>query len=346
MLALTLAVSLLSQSGPTLDERAVIAAEKAAEAAQRAADAAQKSAEALAKLAELEAAERASAAPAAPAPAAAAPVKPPSLWSGGASVGLTWLAGNSDSLTFGAAASAQRKSERFIIGLKTFAAYGENTNTLGTPVRTIVAASYGLSGQLDIRLVEKVSIIIGTGFDADYVKNVEARGFWEVGAGVLWVDVKAEDYQKVFLKTDLTFRIGYESRYNYFPGAASPCVGRDANGDPELHPVGAADTGAYPSCADPAAGGGSVLLVAPRAALAFKYALTKTIVFTDDLEIMPNIVGPTAGRVLLNNTAKVSVRVWENFGFGVSWGIKYDSIPAKDRKPFDSALIASLDATF
>jgi hypothetical protein len=337
-----LAASLLAQTPTPADERAAIAAEKAAEAAKSAAESAARAADALQKLVELEAREQGAAAPAAPA-AAPAPAAPPSLWSGGASVGLTWLSGNSESLTFAALGNIQRKSERMIIGLKTWATYGENTATFGSPVKTVVAANFGLTGQLDIRLIEKLSIIIGTGFDSDYVKNVEARGFWEVGLGVLWVDAKEEDYQKIFLKTDLTFRIAYESRYNYFP-SAKPCWQRD-----RLKPDGTLDDGSYPSCKDASVGGGSALLVAPRLALAFKYSLTKSIVFTDDFEFMPSIVKAASTdpfRALVNNTAKISVRVFTNFGLGIASQLKVDTFPAQDKKSLDHALMATVEASF
>jgi hypothetical protein len=337
-----LAASLLAQTPTTAEERAAVAAEKAADAAKSAAESAAKANEALQKLVEMEAREHA-AVPAAPAAAAPAPAAPPSLWSGGASVGLTWLTGNSDSLTFSALGSLQRKSERMIVGLKTWASYGENTATFGAPVKTVVAANFGLSGQLDIRLIEKLSVIIGTGFDSDYVKNIEARGFWEVGLGVLWVDAKEEDYQKIFLKTDLTFRVAYESRYNYFP-TAKPCWQRD-----QLKPDGTLDDGSYPSCKDASVGGGSALLVAPRLALAFKYSLTKTISFSDDFEFIPSVVRaqPTDPfRALINNTAKVSVRVFNNFGFGIASQLKVDTFPAQDKKSVDHALMATVEANF
>jgi hypothetical protein len=353
MLVASLVVALLAQTPATAEERAAAAAEAAAAAAKSAAEAAQKAADALAKLAELEAKEH-GAAPAAPA-AAPAPAAPPSLWSGGASVGLTWLTGNSESLTFGALGNLQRKSERTIIGVKTWATYGENTTTFGTPTKTVIAANFGLSGQLDIRLIEKVSIILGSGFDSDYVKNVEARGFWEAGVGVLWVDVKEEDYQKVFLKTDLTFRIGYESRYNYFPNAKTACYQPDRkNGGFKAVPTGAdvdvdGNPLALPSCADGTVGGGNALLVAPRLALAFKYSLTKTIVFTEDFEVMPSVVKaqPTDPfRALINNTAKISLRIFGNFGFGIASQLRVDTFPAADKKSVDHALLATIDTTF
>lgn len=349
MLLIPLVTVLLAQSPSTLDERAVIAAEKAADAAARAADAAQKSAEALQRLADLEAAEAAGAdAGAKPAEAAKPPAPAPSPWSGGVALGFTYLAGNSNSITFAGNANIQRKSERWIIGAKAFGAFGQTTASSATNPE-VVALNAGLTAQVDFRIIEKVSIFVQGGFDTDHVKAIEARGFGEIGVGVLWVDVKAEDYQKVMFKTDVGFRLQAEGRYNYYPTAATPCEGNnqafptgadiDANGNPiDL-----------PSCASKDGGGGTALIAAPRAALAFKFALTKTIVFTDDFEILPSVIKADPAdpaRVLLNNTAKLSLRVWENLGIGASWALKFDSFPAKGKKELDNAVIGTVDVNF
>jgi Protein of unknown function, DUF481 len=341
-------VALLAQSPSTLDERAVIAAEKAADAAARAADAAQKSAEALQKLAELEAAEKAGEAAGAKPAEAAKPPAAPSPWSGGAALGFTYLAGNANSLTFAGNANIQRKSERWIIGAKLFGAFGETTAPANGN-REVVALNAGLTAQVDFRIIEKVSIFVAGGFDTDHVKAVEARGFGEIGVGVLWVDVKAEDYQKVMFKTDVGFRLQGEGRYNYYPTAALPCEGNN-----QVFPAGS-DVDAsgnpidLPSCASKEGGGGSALVAAPRAALAFKFALTKSIVFTNDFEILPSVIKADAAdpaRVLINNTAKLSLRVWENFGIGASWALKFDSFPARGKKDLDNAVIGTVDVNF
>lgn len=340
MLVLPLIASLLAQSPPTLEERQVIAAEKTAEALQ--------------KLAELEAAEAAkeAAQEAAAAAAAAAAAKPaeaprpaPSPWSGGLSLGFTYLTGNANSITFTGAGNIQRKTDRWIYGAKAWGAFGQTT--LGNGAEEVVALNAGILGQVDLRLHEKVSILVAGGVDTDHVKAVELRGYGELGVGILWIDQKVEDYQKLMLKTDVTFRVGSEGRYNYYPTAAAPCWGRNKNGEDVVKPDGVADFGdQYPSCASAEGGGGSVLQIAPRAALAFKYSLTKSVFFTDDFEIMPTVAGSLAGRLILNNTAKLNVRVIANFGVSASWGLKFDSKPATGKKELDNAVIGAVDVTF
>lgn len=334
MFVLPLVASLLAQSPPTLEERQVIAAEKTAEALQ--------------KLAELEAAEAAKEAAATAKPAeapAAAPAPAPSPWSGGLSLGFTYLTGNSNSITFSGAGNIQRKTDRWIYGAKVWGAFGQTTS--GEGLEEVVAFNAGILGQVDLRLHEKVSILVAGGVDTDHVKAVELRGYGEVGVGILWIDQKVEDYQKLMLKTDVTFRVGSEGRYNYYPAAAAPCWGRNKDGDPEVRPLGAADFGdQWPSCAATEGGGGSVLQVAPRAALAFKYSLTKSVFFTDDFEIMPTVAGSLAGRLILNNNAKLNVRVIANFGLSASWSLKFDSKPATGKKELDNAVIGAVDLTF
>jgi putative salt-induced outer membrane protein YdiY len=345
-----LIVTLLAQSPSTLDERAVVAAEKAADAAARAADAAQKSAEALQKLADLEAAEKAGAEAGAKPAEAAAPA--PSPWSGGASLGFTWLAGNANSITFTAAGNIQRKSERWIFGAKAFGAYGQTTPNDAKLKPQTVALNGGALAQIDFRLIPMVSIIAAGGVDTDHVKSVELRGYGELGVGIMWVDTKVDDYQKLMLKTDVTFRVGSEGRYNYFPAAPAcegPLPGTKIDvAQPEGKDIDS--NGNYtidlPSCASAEGGGGSVLQIAPRAALAFRYALNKNIFFTDDFEIMPTVAGASAGRLVLNNTAKLNVRVVANFGISASWGLKFDSKPATGNKELDNAVIGALDLSF
>ena len=351
MLLLPLVASLLAQSPSAADERAAVAAEKAADAAKSAAEAAQRSADALQKLVELEAAEKAPPPAAAPAPAAPAP----SPWSGGVSLGFTYLAGNSNSVTFAGAANVQRKTQRWIYGAKVFGAYGLTTPADGAAPQT-VALNAGINAQIDFRLIERVSILIAGGLDTDHVKSVELRGYGDVGVGIIWVDQKVEDYQKLMLKTDITFRVGSEGRYNYYPTATNACYLQKRispnNVTVELTPADAPLTDAsgnaieYFSCGEAAGGGGSVLQIAPRASVAFKYSLTKSIFFTDDFEIMPTVAGSFAGRLSVNNTAKVSIRPIPLFGISASWVLNVDTRPAKGKKEIDNAVIGSLDLAF
>jgi putative salt-induced outer membrane protein YdiY len=297
--ALLLATSLLAE--PDAAERAAAAAEKAAAAAQTAAEAAQKAAEAAATVA-----GGARAAPAA-APAAAAPAPAPApKWSGTVGVGLISLTGNSKSVTFNANGAAERKSDGWVLGLKALAVYGQTRPPEGGSTQTVAQAA-GVQGRLDRKFHQRYSGYALAAFDTDHVKSVEIRYTGEAGASITWVDASGDTGWKTSLRTDLGFRWAQENRFAYYP--VPPAV------------EGPLDT---------------VTLYAPRLGLAFKYALNKNVVFSEDAEILPNVVG--AGRVVVNSLAKLSSRLTESLSFGASFQVNHDSAPAAGKVATDTIL--------
>lgn len=301
-LALILASSLLAE--PDAAERAAAAAEKAAAAAQTAAEAAQKAAEAAATVA-----GRPVAAPTtAPAPAAAAtPPKP--KWSGSVGVGLISLTGNSKSVTFNANGAAERKSDGWILGIKANAVYGQTRAPSGTATETVAQAA-GLLGRLDRKFHERYSGYVLTAFETDHVKSVEIRYTGEAGASITWVDAGGPSGWKTNLRTDLGFRWAQENRFQYYPAATS---------------------GPLPT----------QTLYAPRLGVAFKYQINKDVIFTEDAEILPNVVG--AGRVVVNSTSKLSAHLTESLTFGASFVVNHDSKPAPGKVDTDTILGLTVD---
>lgn len=297
-LALLLASSLLAE--PDAAERAAVAAERAAVAAERAAEAAQKAAEAAAT----SAAAPKAAAPAG-APAAAAP-PPPSKWSGTLGVGLISLTGNSRSVTFNASGAAERKSEGWILGLKGNAVYGQTRPPDGSPTQTVAQAA-GFQGRMDRRFHERYSGYLLGALETDHVKSVEIRYTGEAGASITWVDAAGDAGWKTLLRTDLGFRWAQENRFYYYVPAGKTFEHLD-----------------------------TVTLYAPRFGLAFKYALNKDVLFTEDAEILPNVVG--AGRVVVNSVAKLSSRLTESLSFGASFQVNHDSKPAAGKVDTDTLL--------
>ena len=75
--------------------------------------------------------------------------------------------------------------------------------------------------------------------------------------------------------------------------------------------------------------------------LAFRYALSTGIVFTEDAEVLPNVLGD--GRVLVNSTTKIAARLTESLSLGVSFVVNHDSLPAPARCPTDTALTVGLE---
>jgi putative salt-induced outer membrane protein YdiY len=291
--------------------RAAAAAEKAAAAALVAAEAALKVAEAAARVAVVPAKLEL---PAAVAPPVAA--KLPSPWSGTVGLGLISLTGNSKTVTFSANAAAERKSAGWIMGAKLHASYGQNRLAGATESQT-VAESGGVQLRLDRRFGERYSTYVLAAADTDHVKSVEVRSTGEVGATVVWVDAAGEAGWKTTLRTDFGFRVANEQRYQYYLTEAQLAAVGGLRSLP-------ADT-----------------LYAPRAAVALKYALSKDVLFSEDVEILPNVVGES--RVVANSISKVSTRLSRTLAFGVAFTVNHDSRPAATKVATDTALALTLD---
>jgi putative salt-induced outer membrane protein YdiY len=313
-LPLLLATLVLAQpeAGSAADSaaRAAAAAEKAAQAAAVAAEAAVKAAEAAARVsavipAKLEV-------PAAPTAPATVPAPPKATWTGTVGLGLISLTGNSRTVTFNTNAAAERKSEGWIFGTKLHATYGQNRAAVASDTETVAEAA-GLQLRVDRRFGPRYSTYVLAAADTDHVKSVELRSTGEVGATIVWVDAGGDSGWKTTLKTDLGFRIANEQRYEYYP--ADPLV-------------------------DPHSLDG-VTLYAPRAGVAFRYALSKDVLFSEDAEILPNVIGDS--RVVVNSVSKISTRLSRTLAFGVAFTVNHDSRPATDKVPTDTALALTLD---
>jgi putative salt-induced outer membrane protein YdiY len=322
--AFLLATSLQAQTPtpPTPPAAADTASERAAAAAEKAAAAAEKAAEASARLAD--AVERLStaigkvpaAAPAAPAEEKKEDAPKADKWKGSMGLGLISLSGNSSTLTFNGLASAEYKGEDWIYALRAQAVYGRSrlpaTETEPEPERSqVVALGAGLSLRGDRRFTQMVSGYVLVGGEADHIKSVEFRGTGEVGAGVIFWDETKEDGRSSSLRTDLAFRFMRETRFQYYPT-----------------PMDLAD----------------VDLGGPRVGLALRYSVSKDIVFTQEAEAVPNVLGES--RLLVNTTSKLLARLTESLSLGTSFVLQYDSAPAEGKVTTDTALSGTLEMSF
>ncbi len=245
-----------------------------------------------------------------------APPPKPELWAGTVGLGLTWVTGNVTSIAFVASGQATRKGEHTITVLKAFGGYGEKVKESGVGTEVLLLNA-GLAGQFDYRFTQHVSAFVGAGIDTDHVKSVEIRGYADVGVGVLWLDVKegevGKEFQKLYLKTDLGLRVMPEERFQYYP------VEMDVP---------------------------NALMVGPRLGLSFRYALSAAAYFTEDAELMPNVLPNQPGRVLFNSVSKLGVGIGANMSLAAGFTVKYDSAPAVGRKNTDTVLSVGLDANF
>jgi putative salt-induced outer membrane protein YdiY len=85
-------------------------------------------------------------------------------------------------------------------------------------------------------------------------------------------------------------------------------------------------------------------IIAPKFGAKLRYALDKSVIFTEAAEVLPTVVGPS--RVLVNSITKLTTRVVAALGVGVAFEVKHDSRPAPGKKPTDTALTFSLEAAF
>jgi hypothetical protein len=287
--------------------RAAIAAEHAAEAAAKAAQAAADAAGAAQKYAAGPVVVTTPSTPKSPEAAPAAPPPPSVTWTSVINLGLIALTGNTQSLAFSLGGNVQRKGPEWIWGVKGGALYGQ-TRDNATGINTINAEAASVQLRGDKRVTPAFSGYLLAGIDTDHIKNIEERPYGELGASLVWFDVKEGDLQKTTFRTDLGFRYGREYRFQYFPYAVNQ---------------------------------GDVDIVAPHLGVGYRYAVNKEIIFTDDLDLVANLQGDA--RLLVLNNAKIAARLTDTFSLAIQFIINYDSLPPLGKKDADTALTIGVD---
>jgi hypothetical protein len=281
--------------------------ERMVHALERSAKAAERAADAAARAAS--AAEKAAGVQ----PEAAAAAAPATKgWSGTLGGNLIWIAGNAQSLTFSVTLALEKKTEDWIYAVKGNAIYGQAlvqpTDATIPATTQVVALAGGLLLRGDRRFTKSVTGYLAAGADADHIKSVEYRLAGEAGSGITWLERTEGDLTLLLLRTDLGFRYARESRFQYYPTRMNL---------PDVD------------------------IAAPRLGIAFRYALSKDLLFTEDAEILPNIIGDF--RYLFNSLSKLSVRITNLFSFASSLQLAQDSAPAPGKKNLDSILTVGIE---
>ncbi len=284
--------------------------ERAALAAERAAVAAEKVAAAADRLAD---------AMAGPVEKKDAGPAKPQHWKGLVGAGFTFLNGNSQLLTITGNVGVDGTWEKWAVALRAAGAYGVSNPDANVSDSTaqITARKMAASARGD-RTYGFASLFVLGGAEFDHVKNVEAREFGEVGTGLTFLNEKRGDLEHLFLRLDLAMRAGYETRVQYFP---------------------------FVTPVDPYA----IIILAPRAALAFRWAPNKDVRFSEECEAIPSVLAPTLGRLLVNSTTKLNARLTETVSLTTAFIVNYDSMPPPSvpkKLSTDIALTAGLEATF
>lgn len=318
MLGLTVVVFLAQADAPKDEAKAVEAAkvvdpaERAALAAERAAVAAEKTAQAAGRIADALYGNEVK-------PTAAGEVKP-EHWRGTIGLGLTYLTGNAEMLTLTGNVAADRKWDLWSLAIRASGAYGVSNPAanVADSVSQVTARRAAGTVRGDRAFGSFASLFVLGGAEFDHVKNVEAREFGEAGTGLTLLNEKHTDYEKAFLRLDLAIRAGNETRVQYFP---------------------------YVKPVDPY----QIVILAPRAALTFRWAFNKDVRFSEELEAIPSVLAPTSGRLLVNNTTKFNARLTENVTLATALVVNFDSMPPPTtpvKRNTDVALTFGVEAAF
>jgi hypothetical protein len=239
------------------------------------------------------------------------PAPPPQpAWSTTVGLGLISITGNARSTTATLTAATERKSAAWIFGAKAFATYGRS-RPVGAEEDEQVAEAAGLTLRVDRSFGKRYSAYAIGALDGDHVKSIELRSAGELGAAAIWIDSGTDEGWRTLFRTDLGFRIAEERRWQYYPTAA------DLEDE---------------------------TLYAPRLGLALKFARGKAVVFTEDAEVLPNVVGDS--RVLVNSVTKLTSRLADALALAVAYTVAFDSRPAPGKVETDTTLAVTLETTF
>jgi hypothetical protein len=299
--------AVLSQTAATPAEAS---ADKAAASAQKAAEAAEKAAEAMQRIADVLAPR--------PPPGAAPGAPVPPTWTGTVGLSLAFTYGNSLNLAASGNVAIDRKWTDWALGIRLAGAYGL-ANPSSDP--NVAAATTALRAGGTVRGDRNLGSDFATAFllvgsEFDHLKNLESRTIGEVGASMKFFDVKAADYEKLILKLDLGIRAGYETNYDYFPADPPPAL-----------------RGLPPA-----------VILAPRVAVAFRWGFSKEVRLSEDLEVIPFLLAPNTGRLLLNSATKLSARLTDTVALTTGLLVTFDSKPpGTGRSPTDVSLNVGLD---
>lgn len=246
----------------------------------------------------------------APKPAAEAAAPTPSAWQYQLGVNAIAISGNANAVTGKVTANVDGTWTNWAVQLRSSAAYGQSSLPNGTETQ-ITALNGNLSLRGDRKIGEELSAYVLGGALADHVANIELQSFGELGLGLRWFEVVEGDFVKARLRTDLGFRFTREARYQYFPGAE------------DLPDVD---------------------LVAARLSGSFRYALNRTTVLTEELEILPDI--PGFANLRMTSTTALAVQIDKGIAVQLSFKARYIQAPAGGAVPLDTETAGGITWTF
>ncbi len=283
---------------------------KTTDAALKAAEAAERSARAAEKAVGLE--------PAAKEAEGGAPKEPPKRvkFAGNAGLSLVWLAGNSNALTGTVNVGLTLSVDAWTLGLKSLGAYGESRSPSDTASQTNAANFYGeLKASRNFTDLIGIFLLGGAGFDR--VAKVEYRAYGEAGATFTFIKQMRGDQVKLGLGAELGVRYQRESWFIYYPEAGE-VAGRITTPQPNIVNI--------------------------RAGANLRYAPVENVIFTESLDLLPDVI-TAANFNLLSNTA-LMVKLVGPLSIKTTFSLKFDNLPPPGAQKVDTALTFGIDVVF
>lgn len=239
------------------------------------------------------------------------PTLPPaSPWTFQLSANLLSVSGNANAVTGKMAGRVEGRWTDWAVLIKADAAYGQASPATGGPASiTALNASGSVKG--DRKISEAISAYLAGGAATDHVASIEYQGFGEAGVTIVWLESKEPDYIKARVRTDLGFRYTREGDFQYYPTPLAI---------------------------------GSQNIFAARAAGSFLYALSKTSLVTEDLEVLPDLINPK--NVRATSTTALVVELVKGVAIQVGFKVRFIGVPAAGASTTDTELGAGLSWTF
>lgn len=297
----------LEATPSTAEQSALETAKAAAEAAKQSALAAQAYSDALQKA--LATLDKAPVAPAVEEKVAEA-APPPPAWSYQLGVSLLSVTGNANALTGKLSGQAEGTFGKWGTKIAGGATYGQTTAAT-TDESEVTALNANLSAKGQRSVSKRFNTYLLGGGMTDHVANIEFQVFGEAGVGLVWFERVEDDFVKSKLSTDLGFRYTREHRFQYY---------RERTNLPNVD------------------------IYSPAIKASFRYALTKTAVFTEELEVLPDIVDTRNVRAV--STAAISAQIDKGIALSLGFKVRYIGVPAEGAKTTDTELAAGVTWAF
>lgn len=195
--------------------------------------------------------------------------------------------------------------------LRARGAYGASQPLAGLASDAVTTANAGLNARGEYNYTPFLGNYLTGSVFTDRMASIKYQVYGEPGINLMWWEVEREGYIKSRLRTSLGLRVMRESRKQFYP---TPL------------PLEA------------------MLLYGPSASFAYRYALSRGVYVTEDLDVTYNI--PNSRDVRLNSQSALAVSMTDHVALQVGANVRYIGHPAPGRKATDFELNVGLTFDF